>query len=217
MEINSTYNNSLVGQRGQGLESNRAQQPNLPENNLPKQAVDAQKQAINTQASLVNSNTLFAAQTIGQAEKSEPVKNQEQNNGELSKEEKETVKALQERDREVRAHERAHATRGGQYAGQPKLSFETGPDGRRYAVAGEVSIDASPVEGDPKATIEKLRVVKAAALAPAKPSGQDRSVASSADAGIRAAQGELNAERAEELKERLKPNEDENTKENFIL
>ena len=217
MEINSRYNDPQISIRSHENENRQSQRQNLPENSLSKQAGEAQKNAVITQASLVNSTTLFAAQTIGQAEKSEPVKGDKQNNGELSKEEKEAVKALQERDREVRAHERAHATRGGQYAGQPKLSFETGPDGRRYAVSGEVSIDASPIKGNPKATIEKLRVVKAAALAPAKPSGQDRSVASSAEAGIRAAQAELNAERAEELKESLKIDEDENTKANFAL
>jgi hypothetical protein len=49
-----------------------------------------------------------------------------------------------------------------------------------YAVGGEVSIDTSPVKGDPQATIAKMEAIKRAALAPADPSGQDRSVASEA-------------------------------------
>jgi len=111
----------------------------------------------------------------------------------LSDEEQQQVDKLAARDREVRAHERAHAAVGGQFAGQPSFGFEKGPDGRQYAVEGEVPIDASPVPGDPKATIAKMQVVKAAALAPAKPSGQDRSVAAQADAQAAKARAELNA------------------------
>src|SRR5690606_18669390 len=48
------------------------------------------------------------------------------------------VLELSQRDREVRSHELAHAAVGGQYAGSPSYSFTRGPDGRRYAVAGEV-------------------------------------------------------------------------------
>ena len=49
-----------------------------------------------------------------------------------------------------------------------------------YAVGGEVTIDTSPVKGDPQATVAKMEVVIRAALAPADPSGQDRSVAAQA-------------------------------------
>jgi hypothetical protein len=49
-----------------------------------------------------------------------------------------------------------------------------------YAVSGEVSIDSSPVKGDPKATVRKMEQVVRAALAPAQPSGQDRAVAAAA-------------------------------------
>jgi len=86
------------------------------------------------------------------------------------------------RDREVRDHEQAHARVGGPYAGQPSYTYQTGPDGNRYAIGGEVAIDIAPVNGDPEATIIKMEVVKAAALAPAEPSAQDRKVAALADA-----------------------------------
>lgn len=108
----------------------------------------------------------------------------------LSDEEKEQVSELKATDREVRAHEAAHAATGGRYAGAPSYEFTTGPDGRQYAVAGEVAIDASPIAGDPDATIAKLQTVKRAALAPAQPSGQDRAVAAQAEAGIRSARAE---------------------------
>ena len=104
------------------------------------------------------------------------------------------VSELKSRDREVRAHEAAHASVGGQYAGAPVFQYQKGPDGRRYAVGGEVSIDASPVPDNPQATIRKLETVRAAALAPADPSPQDRQVAARATALIAEARQQLAAQ-----------------------
>ena len=113
---------------------------------------------------------------------------------ELSDEEQAQVKELKERDAEVRAHEAAHAATGGSFAGSPSYEYQVGPDGKRYAVGGEVKIDTAPVEGDPQATIDKLQQVQAAALAPAEPSDQDRKVAQAAAAALREAQAELAAQ-----------------------
>ena len=121
----------------------------------------------------------------------------------LTEAERQVVSDLRARDAEVRRHEEAHARVGGQYAGQPSYSYQTGPDGKRYAIGGEVPIDVSEVPGDPEATIDKMVVVKRAALAPAEPSGQDRRVAAYADAKRLAAQAELNAQRLEEQAARL--------------
>ena len=45
------------------------------------------------------------------------------------------VRELKARDREVRAHEQAHRSAGGELVrGGTKFTFEVGPDGRRYAV-----------------------------------------------------------------------------------
>jgi hypothetical protein len=60
-------------------------------------------------------------------------------------------------------------------------------------VDGEVSIDTTPVQGDPKATLEKARQIEAAALAPVDPSGQDQSVASQAAAMAASASAQLAA------------------------
>ena len=90
------------------------------------------------------------------------------------------IQQLSARDREVRAHERAHAAVGGQYASAPTYQYERGPDGINYAVAGEVSISTGAVAGNPQATIEKAQVIRRAALAPAEPSPQDRQVAAEA-------------------------------------
>ena len=111
----------------------------------------------------------------------------------LSPQQREVVAELKARDAEVRDHEEAHARVGGQYAGQPSYTYQTGPDGRRYAIGGEVPIDVAPVPGDPGATIAKMQVVKLAALAPAEPSSADRRIAALADAQAREARVELNA------------------------
>jgi hypothetical protein len=116
----------------------------------------------------------------------------------LTEEEKAQLDELKQRDREVRAHEQAHAAAGGAYAGSPSYEYESGPDGNRYAVGGEVSIDTSPISGDPEATIQKMEVVKRAALAPAEPSPQDRAVAAQADQARLKAQAELREQRSEE-------------------
>lgn len=95
-------------------------------------------------------------------------------------EQQEQVADLAKRDREVRAHERAHAAAGGQFAGSPVYETTRGPDGVSYAVAGEVSIDTGKIADDPQATLDKAMQIHAAATAPAEPSAQDRQVAAQA-------------------------------------
>ena len=100
---------------------------------------------------------------------------------ELSSQEKQTVDELKKRDRAVRAHEAAHAAAAGGIAqGGASYTYKTGPDGKQYAVGGEVHVDTSPVRDDPEATIRKMQQVERAALAPADPSAQDRKVAAEA-------------------------------------
>lgn len=89
------------------------------------------------------------------------------------------LKQLSARDREVRAHEQAHKAVAGSYGGAIHYEYERGPDGNRYAVGGEVSIDTAP-ESSPEATLAKARVIQRAASAPAEPSDQDRAVAAEA-------------------------------------
>lgn len=92
------------------------------------------------------------------------------------------LRQLKARDREVRAHEQAHKAAGGGHAGAIQLDFESGPDGKRYAISGEVPIDVSAVKGDPDKTLQKMATVQRAALAPANPSAADRAVAARAAA-----------------------------------
>ncbi len=124
--------------------------------------------------------------------------NQDQFNQDLTTEQLAQVRQLRARDGEVRAHEQAHAAVGGSLAGAPNLSYTTGPDGKRYAISGEVSINTGIISGDPEATIRKLDQVRRAALAPANPSSQDRRVAASASASANQARSELNVEQLRE-------------------
>jgi hypothetical protein len=119
----------------------------------------------------------------------------------LTEDEQKKVQELQQRDREVRAHEQAHKAAGGALAGSPTFKTVRGPDGKSYAVSGEVKIDTSAVPNNPEATIRKLEQVKRAALAPSNPSSQDRQVAAEAEAKIQQARQEIREEKAEELKE----------------
>jgi|SRR5690606_28964397 len=105
---------------------------------------------------------------------------------------------LASRDREVRAHEQAHAAVGGAHAGAPTYTIKRGPDGKNYLVGGEVSIDTGPVPNDPEATLRKMELVQRAALAPAEPSAQDRRVAAQASAQAAVARAELARQRRDE-------------------
>ncbi len=114
----------------------------------------------------------------------------------LTPEEEARVRELRQRDAEVRRHEAAHKAGAGSVAsGAPSFEYTTGPDGKRYAVGGEVSIDTSPVSGNPQATIAKMQQIRRAALAPAQPSAQDRAIAAQSAAAEQQARAELAEER----------------------
>jgi hypothetical protein len=116
-------------------------------------------------------------------------------NNQLTPAQQQQVQELKKRDTDVRLHEAAHlAAAGGLARSGASFTFQTGPDGKQYAVGGDVQIDTSPVPDDPQATIAKMRTVQAAALAPADPSSQDRAVAAQAAAKAAQAQTQLGAQ-----------------------
>ncbi len=108
-----------------------------------------------------------------------------------AQQEEKVVQDLKKRDAEVRTHEQAHKTAGGQYAGSPAFEMTKGPDGQSYATGGHVNIDISAIPDDPQATLNKMMQIKSAALAPAEPSAQDLKVAAKADMVAAAARSEL--------------------------
>jgi hypothetical protein len=118
---------------------------------------------------------------------------------ELSQVEERIVMKLQDRDREVRDHEMAHKAAAGPYAiGGPEYEFTKGPDGKAYATGGQVNIDTSNVPNDPQGTMQKMEIVRRAALAPVQPSSQDRQVSADASAKLIAARREVLEARTEE-------------------
>jgi hypothetical protein len=84
-------------------------------------------------------------------------------------------------DGAVRAHEAAHvAALGTAGAGGASFSYLVGPDGTRYAVGGSVRVTASPVPGDPEATIRRAKALILASYAVISPSSADMRVAAEA-------------------------------------
>ena len=142
---------------------------------------------------------------LSEAGKKEPSAHQD-----VSKEKLSEVEKLKRRDAEVRAHEQAHVSAAGNLAqGGANFSFEMGPDGKRYAVGGDVSIDTSAVAGDPQATLRKARQIRRAASAPVDPSAQDRSVAAQASR----MEVQARAEISQQLRDKQAETIDENTPE----
>lgn len=140
----------------------------------------------------------FVAESDEQAPAEAPSDEKPTAVGELTADELQMIRDLERRDRDVRSHEAAHQSAGAGLVGGASYTFQSGPDGKRYAIGGEVSVDASAEPGDPAATISKMQRVRAAALAPADPSGQDLAVASAAAQIMAAAQQELTRLKSDE-------------------
>jgi hypothetical protein len=112
----------------------------------------------------------------------------------LSEPQKEQVRQLKALDKQVRAHEQEHLRVGGALvrSGGALYEYNIGPDGRLYAARGGVEVDNAPVKGDPQATADKARKLKATALAAGlDASSRDRQVAAGAEHTERNAYAEL--------------------------
>ncbi len=117
---------------------------------------------------------------------------------ELSPDEERLVKDLQARDAEVKTHEAAHQAAGAGLTGAASYTYQQGPDGKMYAIGGEVSISMQ-TGSTPEETIRNARKIAAAAMAPASPSGQDNAVASSAKMMEIKAQQQIQKEEQEKI------------------
>lgn len=158
----------------------------------PAQAVFGESD--NTTAAKERQATESEAESTGESE--DPVQ--------LSDKAKALVRSLQARDQQVRAHEQAHlAASGGLATSGASYTYQKGPDGVSYAVGGEVSIDVSPGR-TPADTIARAVTIRAAALAPTDPSGQDRAVAAAASQMEQQAYAQLMAEASAEVQAKLK-------------
>lgn len=120
----------------------------------------------------------------------------------LSQGEIEVIQKLRSRDAEVRAHENAHIAAAGGLASAASYNYQSGPDGKRYAIGGHVNIDTSPGR-NAEETLMKAERIRSAALAPADPSPQDRAVAAQATQMASNARAEIAAEKSAELQKTL--------------
>jgi CRISPR/Cas system-associated exonuclease Cas4 (RecB family) len=125
-------------------------------------------------------------------------KKQDTQTQELSEDEKRLVRDLVSRDTEVKAHEAAHKAVGGGLTGAASYTYQRGPDGKMYAIGGEVSISMKS-GSTPEENISNARQIAAAAMAPANPSPQDYAVATSARVMEMKAQQQLTKEKLQEL------------------
>ncbi|MFT4811047.1 MAG: hypothetical protein ACI9LX_004416 [Paraglaciecola sp.] len=184
-------NEKSAAETGVGSEADKVKSPG--QTPLPltyEKPVSQTGQQLNTQNDAARDNAQDASAGKENAEDKQQQQQAEQ----------QQLNELKQRDAEVRAHEQAHASLGGQYANSPQYEYETGPDGRRYAVGGEVTIDISEAS-TPEETIRKAQQVKAAALAPAEPSAQDLRVATEATQMALEARTEIANAKAEEVQE----------------
>jgi hypothetical protein len=186
-------NEKSAAETGLGSEADKAKTPGqAPPPLTYEKPVSQTGQQLNTQNDAAKDNGQDASAGKENAEDQQQQQQQQQAEQQLTE--------LKQRDAEVRAHEQAHASLGGQYASSPKYEYETGPDGKRYAVGGEVSIDISEAS-TPEETIRKAQQVKAAALAPAEPSAQDLRVATEAAQIALEARSDIARTKAEEAQE----------------
>lgn len=178
--INNTSNTDTY----EGIQEQARDNRIIPEDEQQSDSQDEQAQ---------NSQSNDDPSAEQEEQNSQETRQEQQDNAEQKQQEakeQKVIDQLEMRDREVRAHEQAHAAIGGSLAGAPSYEFQTGPDGKKYAVGGEVSIDVSKTN-DPESTIRKMQTVRAAALAPAEPSSQDRKVAAQASQNIAEARSEM--------------------------
>ncbi|MFQ3189382.1 MAG: hypothetical protein ACI936_000506 [Paraglaciecola sp.] len=185
-------NEKSAAETGVGSEADKVKTPGqAPPPLTYEKPVSQTNQQLNSQNDAAKDNGQDASEGKENAE----AKQQHQQQAEQQK-----LTELKQRDAEVRAHEQAHASLGGKYASSPQYEYEKGPDGRRYAVGGEVSIDISEAS-TPEETIRKAQQIKAAALAPAEPSVQDLRVATEATQIALEARTEIANAKAEEAQE----------------
>lgn len=100
---------------------------------------------------------------------------------ELTRQEEREIRALRQRELQVRRHERAHLAAAGDLAVKPPTyGYEVGPDGARYVVEGEVKLRTPESSLPPEERLEQALKIREAALAPTDPSPEDLQVASQA-------------------------------------
>ena len=106
---------------------------------------------------------------------------------------KRVLEKFKNSDSQIRTHEQSHAANGNTTT-PISYKYQTGPDGKMYAVGGEVHLDTS-LPSDPKAAAFKLSQIQRASSAPSDMSGADSHIAIQANLNkmLLQSQGDKNA------------------------
>ncbi|WP_198780079.1 putative metalloprotease CJM1_0395 family protein [Shewanella putrefaciens] len=200
-QFNSVFGKSVNDEKDVKTQQDKAARAEAARQQQEKQQALAAIFAAQNSQARVNAQGEEEPKNAKQAQSSEIAKEKQQQDEEQEavEQQKAQVEALKSRDIEVKAHEHAHATVGGQYAQSPSFKYQKGADGQRYAIDGEVQIDVSAVPGDPQATINKMKQVYAAAMAPVDPSSADIRVATEALKKMEEAKALLAEERQKQI------------------
>jgi len=174
-----------ASQKGLGSEADKAKSPGQPPS-----PVTYERPQVQTELQAAFQNVFGQQKDNAQDESAGKQGAQDRQQKQQEKQDAAEIEQLKARDQEVRVHEQAHASTGGQYAGAPQYEYTTGPDNKRYVTDGEVSIDVSE-EKTPEETLKKMEQVRAAALAPTEPSSQDLKVAAEASQKATEARSEI--------------------------
>jgi hypothetical protein len=97
--------------------------------------------------------------------------------GEVSAGDRAMLEKLKARDALVRGHENAHILSAGGQAGQAQYTYQTGPDGKAYAIGGSVNISIVSSPTSPEQAAGQAQVAARAAMAAGEMSPQDMQVA----------------------------------------
>lgn len=187
-----------ASQKGLGSEADKAKSPGLPPAPVTYERPQIQTDLQNAFQNVFGGERDNAQDESAGKENAQSEQQAQQREQQQAQQDAQEIEQLKARDQEVRAHEQAHAATGGQYAGSPQYEYTTGPDNKRYATGGEVSIDISE-EQSPEQTLRKMQQVRAAALAPAQPSSQDLKVAAEAAQKAFEARNDIAEDNREEL------------------
>ena len=188
-ELNNFYNNTLS-------KANRAER--VQDDNFAAAAPNTAPTDDNAAIASISPEAIALYKSEQQPEQESDAKeNSASGNKELTQQEQQEVMELKNTDAKVKAHEHAHkAAAVGLKTTGPNYEYETGPDGKKYAVAGDVNVSYAK-SSDPEVNLQNAQKLKAAALAPTDPSSQDRKVAQKADQEIAEAKREIMEEQAE--------------------
>jgi hypothetical protein len=119
---------------------------------------------------------------IKEVEPPDPSNTDHYDDEDLSAEDKRKLQDLKRKDKEVRRQEQIRRAVAGPVArGGPRYRYVEGPDGKKYAISGEIVLDTyfGDVLSNPEAALKKARRVRRAALS-GNPSARDRQIASKA-------------------------------------